>query len=164
MAVYTICTVQKIPASIQEVWDLFSNPKNLQEITPGDMNFRVISKDESDQIFPGQIIEYKVSPLLGIPLYWKTEIREVRDSTFFMDVQLKGPYKLWQHEHHFKEIEGGVEMTDIVKYENPFGLIGRIANNLLVKKRLHNIFSFRYKQVEKLFGKWKDQRMNIIIR
>ncbi len=163
MAVYTIRSVQKIPASLQEVWDLFSSAKNLKEITPGNMNFRVISTDYTDKIFPGQLIEYKVSPLFGIPLYWKTEIVAVHDKVFFIDEQRKGPYKLWHHEHHFNEIAGGVEMTDLVQYENPFGFLGVLANKILIRKKLRQIFTYRYKRIEELFGVWEDQQMNIMI-
>jgi ligand-binding SRPBCC domain-containing protein len=163
MTVHTIRSVQKIPASLQEVWALFSDPNKLQEITPADMRFRVISTDWSDKIFPGQIIEYKVSPLLGIPLYWKTEIMDVRQGVSFIDEQRKGPYSLWHHEHHFREIEGGVEMIDLVRYRNPLGVVGRLANKLLVRKKLRQIFQFRYSKIEELFGTWKGQQVDIVL-
>ena len=125
------------------------------------MNFRVISSDYSDKIFPGQIIEYKVSPLFGIPLYWKTEIITVEEQVSFIDEQRKGPYSLWRHEHRFTEIAGGVEMTDKVQYKNPFGIIGLFANKILVRHKLRQIFEYRYRAVENLFGKWEGEQMNI---
>jgi ligand-binding SRPBCC domain-containing protein len=164
MAVHSIKTVQKIPASLNEVWDFFSSPANLQTITPGYMKFKIISKHSSAKMYAGQIIEYKVNPLPGIPLYWMTEITQVQDGEYFIDEQRRGPYSLWHHQHHFKEIEGGVEMTDIVHYKNPLGFIGEMANVLFVRKKLRNIFAFRFKKTEELFGKWAKQELVVEIK
>ena len=103
-------------------------------------------------MYAGQIIEYKVSPFPGIPLYWMTEITHVEDKKYFVDEQRYGPYSLWHHQHHFKEINGGVEMTDIVHYKIPFWILGDIANSLFVNKQLKTIFDYRFKKVEELFG------------
>ncbi len=154
MAAHSIKTVQKIPVSLDEAWAFFSNPANLQAITPEGMGFTIISKHHGDVMYAGQLIEYKVRPLAGIPLYWMTEITQVKDRAYFIDEQRFGPYSLWHHQHHFREIPGGVEMTDIVHYKNPLGILGRIANALFVKQKLKTIFDFRYKKVEELFGKW----------
>ena len=154
MAVYYLKTVQKIPVSLPMAWDFFSNPANLRVITPASMNFKVISQNEEKRMFAGQIIEYKVSPIPGIPLYWMTEITRVEEGRLFIDEQRKGPYKLWRHQHHFRKIEDGVEMTDIVHYENPLWFIGDIANWLFVKRKVRKIFEYRFKKTEKLFGKW----------
>lgn len=155
MAAHSIKTVQKIPISLEKAWDFFSNPANLQEITPSDMGFSIISEHHGQKMYPGQLIEYKVKPLLGIPVYWMTEITQVKPGEYFIDEQRFGPYKLWHHQHHFKQIAGGVEMTDIVHYKNPLGFLGRIGNSLFVKKKLHTIFNYRYKKIEDLFGKWQ---------
>lgn len=155
MAVYSIKTVQQIPASLAEAWDFFSSPANLQAITPPKMGFQIISKHHGEKMYPGQIIEYKVKPVLGIPLYWMTEITHVEDRQFFIDEQRYGPYSLWHHQHHFRPIEGGVEMADIVHYKIPLWFLGDMANALFVKKQLKEIFEFRYRKVEELFGKWK---------
>ena len=155
MAAHSIKTVQKIPISLERAWDFFSNPANLQAITPDNMGFKVISKHHGNIMYAGQIIEYTVKPVLGIPLYWMTEITQVKDKEYFIDEQRFGPYSLWHHQHHFKAIEGGVEMTDIVHYKNPMWLFGRIANTLFVKKKLDGIFDYRYKKVEEMFGEWK---------
>lgn len=149
---YSFTTVQLIPASIETAWEFFSNPTNLSTITPDKMNFRVISKHYGNKVYAGQLIEYKVSPLLGIPLYWMTEITHVEDKKYFVDEQRFGPYSLWHHQHQFKVIETGVEMTDIVHYKLPFWFLGDIANGLFVKKRLKEIFEYRRKKVEELFG------------
>ena len=163
MAVHSIKAVQKIPVSLTEAWNFFSNPANLDTITPDNMGFVIISKSTGDKIYPGQKIEYKVSPILGIPLYWMTEITEVEQNKFFVDEQRKGPYSLWHHEHHFKEIEGGVEMTDIVLYKIPLGLIGEAANLLFVKRKLRDIFKFRFRKIEEILGKWPQQIASIQI-
>lgn len=150
--VYSIKTIQKIPISIDAAWEFFSSPDNLKKITPDNMGFDIISKYHGDKMYAGQIIEYKVSPLLGIPLYWMTEITQVQDKKFFIDEQRYGPYHLWHHQHHFKEIEGGVEMTDIVHYKLPMFFLGDIANTLFVKQQLKKIFDTRFKKVEDMFG------------
>jgi len=151
--VYSIKTVQKIPVSLEKAWDFFSSPANLQTITPGHLGFRIISTHHGEKMYPGQVIEYKVSPLLGIPLYWMTEITHVAHQQYFVDEQRYGPYRLWHHQHHFRAIEGGVEMTDIVHYKLPFWFLGDIANSLLVKNQLKGIFDFRFRKVEELFGR-----------
>lgn len=154
MAAHSIKTVQKIPVTLDKAWEFFSNPANLQAITPDNMGFKVISKHHGDLMYAGQIIEYTVKPVLGIPLYWMTEITQVKDKEYFIDEQRFGPYSLWHHQHHFKAIEGGVEMTDIVHYKNPFWIFGKIANAIFVKNKLTEIFSYRFKKTEELFGKW----------
>jgi ligand-binding SRPBCC domain-containing protein len=154
MAVYSIKRVQKIPVSLEEAWNFFSNPANLQILTPDDMDFRVISKLHGERMYAGQIIEYKLKPFPGISIYWMTGITHVQEQHFFIDEQRFGPYRFWHHQHHFRKIEGGVEMTDIVHYKNPFWLLGDFANIVFVKKRLAKIFDYRFKKVEELFGKW----------
>jgi ligand-binding SRPBCC domain-containing protein len=154
MPAHSIKTVQKIPISLEQAWDFFSNPANLQAITPDNMGFKVISKHHGDIMYAGQIIEYTVKPVLGIPLYWMTEITQVKDKEYFIDEQRFGPYSLWHHQHHFKAIDGAVEMTDIVHYKNPLGILGKLANTLFVRNQLKGIFDYRFKKVEELFGKW----------
>lgn len=152
--VYSLKTVQRIPVSPEKAWNFFSDPANLQTITPGNMGFTIISQHQGHRMYPGQVIEYKVKPVAGIPLYWMTEITHVQGGSYFVDEQRFGPYSLWHHQHHFKSIEGGVEMTDIVHYKIPFWILGDLAHLLFVKKKLETIFQFRYQKVEELFGKW----------
>jgi len=156
MATYSFQTKQCIPISTEQAWDFFSSPANLQRITPAEMGFKIISRFHGLRMYPGQLIEYKVHPLLGIPVYWMTEITQVQEPVYFIDQQRFGPYTLWHHQHHFKAIPGGVEMTDIVHYRIPLGLLGDLANWLFVKKKLESIFQYRYKAVEELFGSWKQ--------
>ncbi|MFZ9386516.1 MAG: SRPBCC family protein [Chitinophagaceae bacterium] len=155
MAAHSIKTVQRIPVTLQQAWEFFSNPANLAAITPEDMGFQVISRHHGPVMYPGQLIEYKVKPVLGIPVYWMTEITHVSEKKYFVDEQRFGPYRLWHHQHHFREIPGGVEMTDIVHYRIPFAFIGRLANWLVISKKLDAIFKYRYDKVETLFGAWK---------
>jgi ligand-binding SRPBCC domain-containing protein len=140
-----------MPVPLQQAWDYFSSPDNLTEITPADMGF-IIRSPKAQKMYAGQIIEYTVKPLLGIPVYWMTEITHVKDHEFFVDEQRYGPYSLWHHQHHFKSIEGGVEMTDIVHYKIPFWFLGDIANTLFVKSKLAGIFEYRKEKVSQLFG------------
>lgn len=156
MAVYSLKTVQSIPVSLERAWDFFSSPANLQSITPAKMGFKIISQHHGKKMYAGQIIEYKVKPVLGIPLYWMTEITHVQDQQHFIDEQRFGPYSLWHHQHHFKAVPGGVEMTDIVHYKLPLWILGDIANTLFVKKQLKDIFDYRFQKVEELFGKWNS--------
>ncbi|RYY17118.1 MAG: hypothetical protein EOO04_25910 [Chitinophagaceae bacterium] len=159
MAVYSLKSVQRIPVPVTEIWDFFSSPQNLPDLTPSTLGFKVISKHHGPKIYQGQVIEYKVSPLFGIPLYWMTEITHVDPLKYFVDEQRYGPYSMWHHQHHFRPIEGGVEMTDIVHYKNPLWILGDIANTIIVKKKLQEIFGFRYDAVAKRFGKWPGEEM-----
>jgi ligand-binding SRPBCC domain-containing protein len=150
---HTVKTVQFLPINLNEAWDFFSNPSNLEKITPTKMGFNIISTHHGSVMYAGQIIEYNVKPLMGIPLYWMTEITQVVPKKYFIDEQRFGPYTLWHHQHHFTEVEGGVEMTDIVHYKLPLGFIGRLTNNIFVKKQLNEIFQYRFKKAEELFKK-----------
>lgn len=163
MAVHSIKTVQKIPVSLSKAWSFFSDSGNLQAITPGNMRFKIISKHHGKKMYAGQLIEYKVSPVLHIPLFWMTEITHVEEGKYFIDEQRKGPYCLWHHQHHFREIDGGIEMTDIVHYKNPLGFIGELANPLFVKNKLKRIFEYRFRKVEEIFGQWEKQECVVII-
>ena len=149
--VYNLRTVQIIPCSMEKAWEFFSNPANLAEITPDNLRFKILSKGLGP-MYAGQVIEYYVHPLLGIPLYWMTEITHVEEHKYFVDEQRFGPYSLWHHQHHFKEVPGGVEMTDIVHYKLPLWFLGDIANELFVKKQLKEIFDYRTEKVNAMFG------------
>ncbi|WP_233276774.1 SRPBCC family protein [Mucilaginibacter paludis] len=120
------------------------------------MNFEITSDFTADtKMYPGMLISYKVSPVLGIKMNWVTEITHVKDLEYFIDEQRTGPYAMWHHEHHFKEIKGGVHMTDILTYAIPYGIIGQIANAVLVEKEVKNIFAYREKEINKLFGVYR---------
>ena len=111
----------------------------------------IVKSEVPQKMYEGLMIAYTVKPLAGIPMNWVTEIKTVKDLQFFVDEQRVGPYKVWHHEHHFKAVEGGVEMTDIVTYVLPFGLLGRLVHPWLVRPKLEQIFAYRFKKVETLF-------------
>ena len=120
------------------------------------MNFVVTSDfTVNTKMYEGMLITYAITPLFGIKMNWMTEITHVKDMEYFVDEQRFGPYALWHHQHHFKEVKGGVLMTDIVNYAIPYGIIGRIANKLLVEKQIMKIFNYRTKEINKLFGVYK---------
>jgi ligand-binding SRPBCC domain-containing protein len=142
---------QFVKTDLKTCWDFFSSPSNLKVITPDYMGFDV-KTEVPKRMYEGLIIAYTVKPVLGIPMEWVTEITHVKDNSFFVDEQRIGPYKMWHHEHHFREVEGGVEMTDIVSYVIPFGMIGKLFHPVLVKPKLEEIFAYRFKIVDNLFG------------
>ena len=154
MKIYRKEFTQKIPVDLETAWDFFSSPLNLAEITPKEMTFDVTSPNmEGTKMYPGLIITYKVSPLFGVKLDWVTEITQVKDHEYFIDEQRFGPFAFWHHQHHFQKIEGGVLMNDILHYSIGWGPIGAIANGIMVKSKIDEIFNFRYKKVEELLGK-----------
>jgi ligand-binding SRPBCC domain-containing protein len=154
MKVYKKETVQHINASIEECWAFFSSPRNLQKITPENMGFQITDFDGKN-MYAGQIIQYKVSPLAGLKLSWTTEITFVKDKEYFIDEQRFGPYALWHHKHFFEPTENGVKMTDVVHYALPLGFIGRIMNALVVKNKLKEIFNYRVVVVNQIFNSKK---------
>lgn len=153
MKSYQLTFSQKLPISVEQAWDFFASPLNLAKITPENMAFTVTSDPStSEKMYPGMIITYKVSPILGIKLDWMTEITQVMEGKYFIDEQRFGPYQFWHHQHHFKAIEGGTEMLDILTYGLPMGIFGRIANSIFVAGKLQQIFSYRKMKVIELFG------------
>jgi ligand-binding SRPBCC domain-containing protein len=153
MKSYQLTFTQSFPKSLPEIWDFFSSPNNLEAITPSDMKFDVmLAPTKMQKMYAGMIITYKVTPLLGIKLNWMTEITQVAHEQYFIDEQRFGPFKFWHHQHHFKAIEGGVEMTDILTYSLPLGFIGKVVHKFLVRKKLFEIFRFRREKTIELFG------------
>lgn len=162
MKLYKIETVQHVHTNIQECWDFFSSPKNLQTITLENMSFEIQDFD-GKKMYPGQIITYTLKPLLGIKISWVTEITVCKENQYFIDVQRFGPYKLWHHKHFFEPLEnGGTKMTDIVHYALPLGILGRIMNTLVVKNKLKTIFDFRHNKIEELFNSKQTQISPIV--
>jgi len=153
MKIYKLHNIQKLPISKQKAWEFLSDPKNLKVITPDYMKFKVLSGADRN-MYQGQIIEYIVTPFKGYNSKWVTEITHVEDEKYFVDEQRFGPYSLWHHKHFIKEIDGGVEMEDLIHYKLPFGIIGQIAHPLIVKPQLQKIFSYREKKLIELFGEF----------
>ena len=152
MGIVQLKRVQLLNGTKEGIWDFFTSPKNLNDITPDGMRFEILS-ELPDKVYEGLIICYKISPFLNIPMNWVTEITHVKDYLFFVDEQRQGPYKLWHHEHHFKTVENEVEMTDILHYDIGKGIFGQIAGALFVHKQVRNIFDYRYERLEELFNK-----------
>jgi len=141
---------QILPIGLAEAWEFFGRPENLATITPPWLGFKVTSPPQ-ERMYAGMIITYTVSPLLGVPLDWVTEITHCEGPHYFVDEQRLGPYRLWHHQHHFREVPQGVEMRDIVHYALPFGPLGHLGHGL-VRRRVEAIFAFRQKAVLELFG------------
>jgi ligand-binding SRPBCC domain-containing protein len=135
-----------LPIGIEKAWAFFSSPANLKEITPPEMGFNITSK-VPDKMYPGMIITYDVKVLAGFKVKWMTEITQINEPYYFIDEQRAGPYKIWHHEHHFREIEGGIEMEDIIYYALPFGFIGDLVHPLIVRPQLEKIFDYREKKM-----------------
>ncbi|EDM43505.1 hypothetical protein SCB49_00610 [unidentified eubacterium SCB49] len=154
MRIYRKHSKQKLPITKQEAWDFLSNPKNLATITPDYMGFIILSGADRP-MFAGQIIQYIVTPLLGIKTKWVTEITHVKEGEYFVDEQRFGPYALWHHKHFIKEIDNGVEMEDIIDYKVPMGWLGQLIHPFIVKPKLDEIFEYRTNKLNELFGKFK---------
>ena len=153
MKIYTLHKKQNLPISVEQAWQFLSSPANLKTITPDYMSFDILSGADRP-MFAGQIIQYIVTPVLGIKTKWVTEITHVKDNAYFVDEQRFGPYALWHHKHFIKEIDGGVEMEDIIDYKVPFGVLGQLVHPIIVKPKLEEIFNYRTQKLEELFGKY----------
>lgn len=151
MKLYRLHTIQDLPFSKDQAWDFLSDPKNLKIITPDYLGFNILSGADR-KMFPGQIIQYIVTPVAGIPTKWVTEITHVKEGDYFVDEQRFGPYALWHHKHFIESISGGVRMEDIVDYKLPFGVLGQLVHPILVKPKLKEIFEYRKQKLIELFG------------
>ena len=152
MKIYHLKRTQFIPITLSEAWDFFSTPKNLAKITPEHMGFKILYMSGGEKAYAGQIIQYHVNVLPGIKVNWVTEIAHVQERYYFIDEQRVGPYSLWHHQHHFKEVKGGVEMTDEVNYALPFGWLGQVVHWIFVEREVNRIFDHRFNVLEKYFN------------
>lgn len=141
---------QWLPISLEQAWDFFTTPHNLNMLTPDDMVFKVTS-ELPKKVYEGLIITYRLKPMLNIPIHWCTEITHVKEHQFFVDEQRRGPYRIWHHEHHFKQVEGGVLMTDILYYDIGKSIFGWMAGKLFVHRKVKDIFTYRYQVLEQHF-------------
>lgn len=151
MALQYLKRVQILPLSLEEAWEFFSSPYNLEKITPPDMKFRVIPPEPEPSMRPGMIIQYKVRPFPMVPLRWITEITHVERPFLFVDEQRFGPYRFWHHSHLFRQTEEGLEMTDLVYYLIPPVPFSSLLDRWIVRPRLDRIFRFREKALKELF-------------
>lgn len=159
MAFYQMKRVQHLNTNLDQLWAFISNPENLKRITPDAMGFDITTEDLPDKMYPGMIISYRVSPLLGIPTTWVTEITQVEEQKYFVDEQRVGPYKMWHHQHFLEPTKTGVKMTDIISYQPPFAVLGRVANHLIIRRKLKQIFDHRTNALEVLFKSESDSHI-----
>lgn len=135
---------------MEKAWTFFSSPENLNLITPPEMKFEILV-DLPEEVHTGLMIHYRIRPMLNIPMRWTTEITAVEKHQFFIDEQIRGPYRVWHHEHHFRKVDGGVWMTDKLNYDVGWGVFGWLAGKLWVDKQVQEIFEYRKGKLEELF-------------
>ena len=150
--IYELKREQVLKSDLDTIWAFVSSPKNLPRITPTYMNFNITSKELPKKMYPGMLISYTVTPVLGIPMSWLTEITQVTDKRYFVDEQRYGPYAMWHHQHFIEPHKDGVLMKDIVTYKLPLGILGRLAHWLFVKRQLSSIFNYRFLKMEEVFN------------
>lgn len=142
---------QRLPLARDAAWQFFSRPENLARITPPDLGFSVTSP-LPERMYAGMIVSYRVSPFGGMTVPWVTEITHVREPEFFVDEQRSGPYRFWHHQHHFQAVAGGTEMTDLVHYQLPFGVLGDLVAGARVERRVTAIFAYRQRILTEMFA------------
>lgn len=147
---FTLERTQILPITLETAWSFFSSPANLAKITPPDMDFRITSPYQGD-VYAGQIITYTLRPLLRVSVSWTTEITHVECPSFFVDEQRFGPYRFWHHQHRFREVDGGVEVHDLVHYLLHQHQLAGLINRLFVAPRLKRIFDYRTAALAALF-------------
>lgn len=145
---------QQLSCTLDEAWEFFSTPRNLDRLTPKSVGFK-ITHLTSEEMHEGQIIGYKIKVAPCIWVRWVTEITLVEDRVSFIDDQRTGPYKMWHHKHSFEENSDGVLMRDAVSYVMPFGILGRLVHSLFVKRQLRHIFDERARLCAEIFERGK---------
>jgi len=149
--VYRLYREQTLPISKTEAWEFFSTPRNLEQLTPKEIGFKILTCSH-EKMVEGQIISYKVNVFPLIWIHWVTEITYVSEGEYFIDDQRSGPYAMWHHRHTFKQTEAGVLMQDEVHYAMPFGILGQLMHKLFIGKKLQRIFDYRYAMLEEKFA------------
>jgi len=140
---------QVVPEELGRVFSFFEDPRNLETITPPWLRFTVLSSTH-ERVRLGTEIDYRLQWQI-FPMRWRSRISEYEHDVLFADEMLAGPYRRWYHRHLFREVTGGVEMTDIVDYELPFGPLGRLAHAAVVRRQLDAIFDYRRRVIADLF-------------
>jgi ligand-binding SRPBCC domain-containing protein len=140
---------QRLPLPPEQAFEFFGDARNLEAVTPRWLHFRIESLD-SPRLEEGALISYRLR-VRGIPVRWTTRIVSWEPGRRFVDEQVRGPYKLWEHTHWFEpDGQGGTLMTDRVRYAMPFGPLGRIAHRLFVRRDLRKIFDYRRERIAAL--------------
>ncbi len=151
MKLHRLHTVQRLPIEMDEAWAFFSSPKNLPLITPPSLDFQT-TNDVPEVMHTGTIITYTIRPMFGLRVRWTTEITHADAPRLFVDEQRFGPYRFWHHQHHFRAIDGGTEVEDLVHYALPFGPLGDLAHALTVRRKLEEVFAYRREALAQRFG------------
>ena len=149
MKTYHLEKVSRINKSRLEVFQFFSKAENLGKITPPNLKFEILTPVPIE-MEAGTLIDYRIK-IYSIPFYWRTEITVWDPPHRFVDIQLKGPYKSWIHEHRFEEKDGITIMTDIIQYQVPGGFLAPLIHQLKIKKDVDNIFKYREKIITEIF-------------
>lgn len=152
---YRVERKQQLPVSLDEIWKFFLYPGNLKKITPPDLGFHIVAGGEA-MMYKGMIVTYDIDSIFRMPFTWVTEITELEEKKLFVDFQRSGPYAYWNHQHHFKAIPNGVEITDILEYKMPLGILGSIVHPFLVKGKIEKVFEYRMEKLEELFGVYES--------
>jgi ligand-binding SRPBCC domain-containing protein len=147
---HTLRREQWIPRPIEELFAFFADARNLGELTPPWLGFRILTRGPI-RLAAGAEIRYRLA-WHSAPLNWTTEIRRWDPPFRFVDVQLSGPYRLWHHTHRFEAHDGGTRMADVVRYRLPLGAIGRAVHALKVRRDVERIFDYRFQRIGELFG------------
>jgi ligand-binding SRPBCC domain-containing protein len=157
MKVHSLSQEQTIPAPIDQAWEFFSSPRNLEAMTPPELGFKIVSLP-SEILYEGEIIEYSVKVLPGIWIPWVSEIKALRKGESFVDDQISGPFKFWHHRHSFEQTGRGTVVKDLIHYSVGFSVFGEIARGLVVKSQLAKMFEHRRLVLEEKFGKFTSHR------
>jgi ligand-binding SRPBCC domain-containing protein len=142
--------ITTLRGDLPQVFAFFKDPGNLARLTPPWLGFTILDATDAE-VREGTEIRYRIR-LLGVPLNWKSRITAYVENSHFADEQLAGPYASWNHQHTFRAVDGGVEMTDTVAYRLPFGVLGRLVHWLVVRHQLRAIFDFRTRAITECFG------------
>ncbi|HPR62681.1 MAG TPA: SRPBCC family protein [Thermoanaerobaculia bacterium] len=149
MGLFKIERRQVIPVSLTRAWGFFSDPGNLSAMTPSDLH--LVVEGNPPAMYEGMILTYRIRPVAGIAVRWVTEITHVREPHFFVDEQRMGPYRFWHHQHHFREVQDGVEVEDIVHYRIPWYPLSIPIHSLFIRPRLRGIFDYRSEKLRQIF-------------
>lgn len=148
--VYVLRAEQVLNTQLDVAWEFFSNPSNLQKITPKELDFEIVSIP-GEQMREGDIITYRIGIFPLVKTNWVTEIKSVIDLNSFIDEQRFGPYTFWHHRHTFQQNDNGVLMVDEIHFRPPFWIFSKFTINLFLAPKLKKIFAFRALEIEKYF-------------
>lgn len=147
--IYELRREQLLPRAVEEVFDFFSDARNLQVLTPPWLNFKILTPG-TIAMHSGTLIDYRLRWGV-VPIRWRTEIRSWDPPRMFVDMQLRGPYHLWEHTHLFEPVGHHTRMIDQVRYALPCGPLGRLAHWLKVGRDLERIFDYRAEKIGEIF-------------